>query len=273
MKVHYASLLTVMSAVIIFSGCVKEKSKDNIVNTFDTTSIAYVPPLTTLLSTPPSDIEINSSTVTVRWEGSKDVVGVQYKLDDEDWSDVITLSDVTVSDLDEGEHIIIIRAQHKNGSLEIKPHTVKFKVNAVHGPALMFLKRKKIVKQNTVFQYFVKAEEVDSLMGFSGVIIFNSTRLQVNSITTGNVKKYPNLVWEPYSVIDNVNGKVRLDLAIFGGSPVKGFSGTDTLFILHCTTLSALGETQVTFDSTKFRNTMNKVITITNVDGKVVVVR
>jgi hypothetical protein len=274
MKVPCVSLLTLASATILFVGCTKEKSKDIIVNPIDSSSTAFIPAVTTLINPPPADIEIPTSTVTVRWQGTRDVFGIRYKLDDEEWTDLITQNEITVSDLDEGMHSVTVQAQHKNGSLELQPPTFTFIVNAVQGQSVMFLKRKKNVTRNTDFQYFVKAEEVDSLMGFSGVINYNPSRIRVNSVGVGNLKKHSAIDLQQYTSIDNGNGKIRLDLAILGGSPVKGLSGTDTLFILHCTALNTAGETLFTFlrDSTRYRNTNNLNIPIRfYVDGKVVV--
>ncbi len=274
MKVPSHKLLTIVSAALLFFGCTKEKGPDTIVNIIDSTSTAFTPAATTLLLIPPSDIEIQTSSVTVRWQVTRDVVGVRYKLDDEEWSSLITQKEAIVTDLDEGKHTVTIRAQHKNGSLELQPPSFTFSVNAVQGQSVMFLKRKKQVLRNSSFQYYIKAEEVDSLMGFSSVITFNPSMLRINSITTGNLVKYSGITLQPYWSIDNINGKARVDLAILGGTPAKGLTGSDTLFILNCTAFGTDGESPVTFirDSTKYRNTKNTIVPIREyVDGKVVV--
>ena len=73
--------------------------------------------------------------------------------------------------------------------------------------------------------------------------------------------------------VDGMNGILRLDLLLAGGSPAKGVAGSDALVVLNCTAINT-GTAHFTFvtDSTAFRDIANTPMAIKEyVGGKVVV--
>jgi len=255
--------------------CVQEKSKDQIVNIIDPDSKVYIPPHTTILEAP-QNILVTSSSVTLRWTGTKDIGAYAYRLDDTSWISVGKDSVLTIADLDDTTHTLAIRSTHINGNVETNYPVINFRVDAVKGQSLMFLKRRREVKNNEVFEYYVKAEEVAGVMGSHLIINYPKSKIQVLSVEAGSFTQESGRTVNPNPIlntIDNTNGRVSVDMLINGGVPRKGLWGSGVMVKLVAKAL-AVGTADITFqaDSVSVRDTSNVKIILTQlVNGKIVI--
>ena len=153
---------------------------------------------------------------------------------------------------------------------------INFRVDAVKGQSLMFLKRRKEVKINEVFDYYIKAEEVIGIMGSH--IVFNYTKniIQVLSVEAGALSQESGRIVNPNPIlqtIDSINGRVSVDMLINAGTPRKGLWGSGGMVKIQMRALST-GTADIIFksDSIIVRDTTNKIISLSQlINGKVVV--
>ncbi|MFA6470103.1 MAG: cohesin domain-containing protein [Bacteroidota bacterium] len=245
------------------------KPIDVLVNPVDPLSPTFVKPVTTIVSAPDSTIVLTVSEVTILVQGNSSVSAFSYRLDDHEWSPWTVSSSITITDIDEGPHRCAIRSLHRdNITIEEHPPVIRFAVNAVTGPALMFASRRKEVVLGSTFNYYVVAEEVIDIYGSKLVFTYDSDAVRIDAIQPGSI---PNI--NVQLLEQRYGNTVRAEMFFTGGTPMRGISGSDSIIVISCTALRA-GETAFTFvsDSMQLRDPNNNVVIINQfVNGKVVV--
>ena len=259
--------------LIVLGSCQQlPESPDAIVNPLDTSHSSFIFPATTIASGPAQSDTVRDTVVTFAWNRTKDADSSSYRFDDTAWSPWTGQNSVTIGYLDEGPHTFTVRAKHKNNqTIEANPPTRTFVVDAVHGPSVMFLPRRKIISPGDHFMYSVKAEEVTGLFASRLAVKYNPNFVQVDSVRSGDFlttnRGIPILFVPP---IDSVNGKLEIDMFVAGSS----VSGSGMLATMYCTARLSTPGTEFAFDpsSTAYRDTLDSPMTIQNfVKGEVVV--
>jgi len=243
-------------------------------NLLDTSHPDFVWPLTKIEEGPSESSTWTSSSVSFRWSGNKEVGSYSYKHDADPWSTFGPDTGTTLTFLDEGPHTFTVKARHINGVTEEgDPPKRTFTVDAVQGPAVMFLPRLKTVSWNQSFTYDIKAEQVSGLLGCKLAFTYNKNAVRIDSAQAGLFLRSNGGSPSPVlSTIDNANGKATFELVVLGGKP-KGVSGTGVLATVYCHALSS-GSVDISFvaGETAFRDTVNAPVTIKElVNGRVTV--
>jgi hypothetical protein len=159
------SLLTIILIVLAVS-CTKTPEEPEWNNPTDPDMPGvYVKPETEIKAGPSEAETVNSHTVTFEFGGNSYIVQYAWKLDENDWSDWSADSSVTLSYLDEGGHEFQVKGRYNTKEEDDTPAIRSFIVDAVQGPALMFVPRRIRVALNTVAEVDIKAEEVENLAG------------------------------------------------------------------------------------------------------------
>jgi len=249
-----------------------KKPDEVLVNPVDPQSPVYLKPVTTIITKPSATAPLAVAQTTIIVQGNKDAVAFSYKLDNRGWSAWDPATSVVLTDLDEGRRTFTVRALHRDRvTIEQNPPSISFTVNAVKGPAIMFVSRRKEVKFGEQFLYYIVAEEIQNVYGAKIVFTYDNARVLINSIAAGNTVNSIAANAQIFSM--QYNNSVRIEMFFTGNKPVNGISGSDTIATLNCTAFG-LGQADFVFitDSVKYRNPNNVDIAINQiVNGKVVV--
>ena len=144
----------------------------------------YIAPLIGLLDIVDGDI-LYSESIEFTWEGNELVTEYRYKYDSFDWTDWSESTSATLSYLDEGDHQLAVQSRYLNGDTS-DVASVSFIVDAVAGPALMFYPRRHFAQAGETVTFQIMAEEVTNLMMSEIHLEYDSSMLEIMSISQGS---------------------------------------------------------------------------------------
>ena len=176
---QFAALAVIALLVTRCEFTPSEPELDNPLNPEDP---AFVPVETTIAQGPADNEVVDDHTVTFVWTGNKDVAEYSYRLNESGWSDWSSETTVTYTYLDEGNYTFEVKGRYNEAAEDDTPDSRSFKIDDVHGPALMFYPRKMEVSQNEVFTVEIMAEEVTDLAGVNIVVAFDPSYVQLEAV-------------------------------------------------------------------------------------------
>jgi len=144
----------------------------------------YISPTISLLDIVDGDT-LYSESVEFTWEGNELVADFRYKLDSFGWTDWKESTSATLSYLDEGDHQLSVQSRYLSGDTS-DVASVSFVVDAVGGPALMFYPRRHFAQAGEIVTFQIMAEEVTNLMMSEIHLEYDSTMLEIMSISQGS---------------------------------------------------------------------------------------
>ena len=228
----------------------------------------YVPPETTITTESLDGSTIDTSIVTISFEGNESAVAFSYDLDSTGWSGWIDSSYVTLDFLDEGLHTFSAKSRYESMEEDETPASISFSVNAVTGPALMFYPRRAIVGQDSVVTLQILAEEVENLMLATINIVYDNTLIDIESVVQGDM-----FTGSGESIfIDEISTSSLTIYTMLLGGDTPSVSGTGVLATLKVKA-KALGSATLSLDGTQvFKNNEDRSISIQEaVNGLVVI--
>ena len=237
-------------------------------NTLDPENPEYIPPQITVTSGPSENEIVKSSVVSFSWEGNQGGMLYQYKFDDliSPWAEETGAS---FDFLDEGLHLFSVQSKYTTGDTS-EVISVNFVVDAVEGPALMFNPRRHEAFVGAKVTFQIMVEEVESLTGVELNIGFDASKVNVESVSTGEMFQ-GSVESISHSEVDNDAGTVSLLTAILDGDS-PSFTGTTSIAVIVVEVLSS-GTMELMFDgSESFRDPDNAIIAISEAIGGVVIV-
>lgn len=115
------------------------------------------------------------------------------------------------------------------------------------------------------FSIDVVVENITDLLAGKIELGYDETKINAQTITTGNgfLEKNGGDALFLTKKINDVNGSITVEFAIFGGSPT-GVSGTGTIFSVSFKSIHATPTTQISFNLVDLRNTENIPIPVEN---------
>jgi len=239
-------------------------------NPFDPQNPSYVPPTVTIDSGPDDNETITTDNVVFTWLGNNETMTFRYFLDGtlkQDWDD---MRSVIIKYLDEGEHRFGVQGKYPTDDVSDTVY-VNFNVNAVLGPSLLFYPRKHdaVIGEEVTFQIF--AEEVVDLSGAEFTINYNTTLINIESITQGDLFKTANQSIF-YVDQDPLQDSFTVLTAILDGiSP--SVSGTGVLAEI-VVKINSQGTSTISFSgANKFRGPNNTAIEIREKIGGIVIAK
>ncbi|MCE5249501.1 hypothetical protein LLG96_04695 [bacterium] len=195
--------------------------------------------------------------ITVSWEGNDTAVFFQYTID-ADTSGVLTETSVTLTDLDESEHVFVLTALNDSLTISSIPVTRRFTVDAVQGPGIVFSPRK-IEHESTVTIYLADVSEIMAvhleLIPRNKCVLFGSFVPNEALTLDGDV----------ISIYDSgKNERIIIDIGFAGET--RGISGS--LINIGTLTVNPLREGTVEVDSLKtlFRTISNETVSKNGLD-------
>lgn len=256
-------LITIFIGLVIWS-CLDPPEDFEPYNPYDPENPNYIPPAVNVSSGPTEGETITSETATFIWEGNDENMEFQVYFDGilvKDWSET---QSYTFDYLDEGGHIFSVQGRYVTQDTSLIVN-VNFIVDAVKGPALMFLPRRQIANQGQNFQFEIMAEEVSNLSASEFVLLYEPNVISIDSVRVGKMFK-PNKNYILHNDIDNSKGKANILIGLLGGKEptFTGTGGLATLFITKKTS----SETTISFDGSEtLRGPSNDLIQISATIG------
>jgi hypothetical protein len=252
--------------IIFWIGCEDSVEDFFPTNPYDPLNEDYVSPDINFTVVPDEGSTLNTSIITIEWEGNQEGMSYRYAFDDlwEIWDEN---KSTTISNIDEGSHSISIQSKYPTGDTsEVK--IVSFVVDAVQGPSILFHPRRHKAFSGEKIMFEILAEEVVDLAATSFKLNFNTNLVRIDSIVKGDyIGTNDESIF--YQDIDNISGSVNVITALLGNNaPV--FTGTASLAKLYIT-IKSNGVNQIDFDGTEtFRNINNEIININSAIGGIV---
>lgn len=256
------------SKLIIFMGLLFLSCEEIEFNPLDAVNPDYIPPETTIITDINASI-LDTSAVTISFEGNEAVTEYSYNLDSTGWSNWTDYSYATLDYLDEGLHTFSVKGRYVSMVEDETPANISFTVNAVTGPALMFYPRRHITRElNNPVTFQLIAYEVDSLMSATISLSYDTASLEIQSVGQGNMLTDTG---ESMFIDESASGSLTIHTIFMGGdSPYV--SGTGTLASIQVKALVS-GSHTLNLDGTQvFKTHTNRSISIQEtVNGLVVV--
>ncbi|MFN3135312.1 MAG: triple tyrosine motif-containing protein [Candidatus Kryptonium sp.] len=271
----------IFSIFLALVGCniVTEPPPPERENPIDPKSPGYQPPKAEIISGPSNNSIVTEHTVTFKWRGNQadNLMSFSYKLDNQPWSEWRSVKEVTFTYLDEGKHTFMVKAKYINNIEQQEPTQVNFTVDAVKGPALMFVPRKVEVRPNSSFDTEVYIEEASDFAGVKIIISYNTSIFDVENVEVYKDSKSI-LLKNGGNIIDFVSvdkgvGRVEINLAVAGGNPtnVNGTGPIGKIRFKVLPNVSSGTSSEIKFDnSSTMRNSDNQAVQIKELVPEVV---
>ena len=236
-------------------------------NPLDSVNPDYIPPETTITS----DIggsTLDTSAVTITFEGNDEVTEYSYSADSSSWSSWTTTTSYTMEYLDEGQHTFSVKGRYASGEEDESPATADFTVDAVEDSSLRLYPLRHIISVDSTVTCHIMAEGIDSLMSATITLSYDVASLEIVSVSQGDMFTGTGV---SVFIDEEVSGTITIHTMYLGGdSPYV--SGTGSLAVIVVKALVA-GSHTLSLDGTQvFKTHTNRSITITEtVNGLVVV--
>ena len=210
-------------------------------NPLDPGNEDYVEPTIAFLSELNNGDIISTETLYLAWQGNELVTEYRHKLDSFSWTDWSEDASTTLEYLDEGEHTISIQSRYLSGDTS-SVVSLSFFVDAVKGPALNFYPRHHAITQGDTVTFQVLAEEVTDLMAAEIHLLYDSSKLEIVSITQGDFFQNGQQSIFSYEI---VSGTIEVLTSLLNSS-VPSVSGTGDLFQIKVKSLQS-GSASISF--------------------------
>ncbi len=198
-------------------------------NPMDPSDPSFETPKVSFSIAPNEGATVDTCYVLLAWSGNHPGMSFSYQMDSESWSDWVGDTSVVYTYLDEGSHTFLIRSRYYNGVESQAPISLSFTVDDIHGPALRFYPRYKIVSSGSSFSLEVFLEEVVNVAGVKAVITFDPVYLLVDQIDiyedVKSLLKQNSGTVIPFYSYDNADGSATIEAGAATGDP-PGVSGT-----------------------------------------------
>ena len=235
-------------------------------NPLDPTNPEYIAPQISITSSPTKDETINTSQYTFSWEGNRDGMFYRYALD-KDWSDWLEeQKTVTIDHMDEGVRQFSVQSKYTSSDTS-SVASVRFTVDAVKGPALLFYPRLSKATLDQTLELSLLAEEVINLSGAEVTLTFDASALEIIDVSKGDLF---NELGDVIFIEDHsLSGNVTISTAVWGQDQ-PGASGTKSLAKIQVR-VKKFGNTTIEINnSSSLRDPNNLSITINQLIGGII---
>ena len=215
--------------------------------------------------------DIDASTVTISWVGNDYVNAYRYRLEPQDYTDVVDTytewsewsSDdvgVILEYLDEGNYKFFVEGRFNMDNTNTAVET--FEIDAIEGPALRMYPLKQTVALGDSFYVYLYGEEITEIAGVEAQLNYDVSELTFKNWSISNtIASYEDLTIFPSS--EPENGSIIISGALAG----DGLSGTQEIIRLNFTYSGSGSSTSIDIvnnENTSLRNKSNDIIEITN---------
>ena len=236
-------------------------------NPIDPENPSYIPPIVSIIDGINIGQTVTSENLTIEYSGNESSMLFRTKLDSSNWSGWTNNLFVTLDYMDEGDHIFWLQGKYTTGDTS-ETVSIPFTVDAVQGPALMFLPRRHISGLGDEITFRIIAEEVYDLAGTEFILDYDPATVSVENVLTGDIFSDLGDIFFFYEDKPS-EGKLIITSAVWGsGEP--SYTGTAVIAEVSIQ-ITQLGEIDIVFDGSElFRDPDNESIQInTTIPGKI----
>jgi hypothetical protein len=249
--------------ILVMLSCVTTPEEPEFDNPLDPDVPDYVPPFTTLV-TVVEDV-ITTSSLALTWRGNE--LGCEYawRLDDDDFTDWLTDTTLTLEYMDEGDHVFEIKCRYPTGDEEATPLRVEFTVDAVPDQSLLLYPYRVEVASGQPLEVEMRAHGITGLTGLEVNLAYNGTSLRPDTALTG-----PFLAKEGGNTIafSEVGSAWNVSTGVAQG-PATGVDGSGAILTYRFEVLSVANST-LTLTVVDARGPNDEAVSIATVRGSVV---
>ena len=280
-------LLTVLISTVLFYSCQEELDFNSI---FETDS-GNIDPNTTI-ETEVSDIDPTNSTVTLNWKGNDFSNAFNYKLvlddyiisqdyfdwlEDGEWTNN---KSITFEDLDEGSYTFYVKSRFSTEIEESAPDSLEFTINAISGPALRMYPLKQNISQDSNFDIYVFAEEIDNNNGvafYSIQLSYEPDKITYQGWDIGTYESENTSGLHHFTLPDTAdveNGIILIDGGVTGSDGVVGTKSIIKLVFTYLgsdepTFIDFIGTETIFTDSTFWNADTESIPVVNRVPGSI----
>ena len=233
---------------------------------FDQDSEDYVEPETTIIDGPSAGATITVNTVTMIFSGNELVTEFSYSLvfesENQEWSDWISDTSLTLEKLDEGLHTFYVKGRYASEDEDITPAERTFIVDAVEGPSIRIFPQVITVKENSVFDIDLYAEEIPGNQAVAAMEIqigYDDQKLEYRNISKGELlTNYPGI---DIFIEEHTTGNLTINIGVTEEGSDEGLMGTGSLFSISFNAQAA-GISNINIISAELRDSDNDNINI-----------
>ena len=178
------SIFIIILPVIFFLGCeeIKEFNPLDPVNNPD-----FIYPETTITTENIAGTLLDSSSVTIAWEGNENVTEFSYSLDSLYWSEWSVDTSVTLEYIDEGSHDFYVKGRYASLTEDDSPASVSFEVDVMPGPGLRVQQWMSAAAVLDTIAIDIYAEEVTGLVVAEFQVSYNTAVLSLVNSAKGDM--------------------------------------------------------------------------------------
>ena len=230
-------------SLLLFLSCKAELA----INPLDEESSEYVEPETVITIDDLEGSVLDTSTVTITWQGNDLVSEYAYSLND-NWSEWSANTSVTLNYLDEGDYTFSVKGRYASEVEDESPATVNFSVDMVQGPALRVYTLLTEMSALSTQNISIYAEDVEELVIIRFQVQYDADLLSLSpqAVTKGELLTG---IAEMVFIVEEISaGLLEVNVGIPSHS---GITGTGSLVILPFTSKSA-GSTAIEIQNAEF---------------------
>lgn len=231
-----SSILFSLLILLFVASCdlLHESTPPGHTNPIDPSNQNYEPPKAAIVAGPTQNETVTSDTVRFQWVGNLPDSLMQFncQVDYYPWSGWTSSTETTYTYFDEGVHTFSLKSRYLTGDEQKSPVSVQFTVDAVQGPALMFVPRKTLAATDSLFESEITVEEATNFAGARVQIQYDISVFAVDTVIayedSRNILLKNGGTLIDFLQVDRNNGTISLDMAVAGANP-GDVSGTGPL--------------------------------------------
>jgi len=257
----------VLGVVLLILNISCQKPRDNPVDPGGTT---YEPPKIDSFS--PSLDLFTSNTLTFEWQSNSGGIEYRYRLEDsiavavDELIDYTSMNRVTFELLDDGLYRFSVYVRHV-GRTEFRTYERQFRVMAITGPILKFVKLKSSAQLNSQTNVAVWIQDVDQFSSVSMKIRFDNAKINLKTVLAGDFVSPPDgfsqLIVPDFSdnsVLSaaNTSGTINVAAVVLAGKS----TGTAISGMIEARQVCRKGSSDLEIVEFELRDPTNKLIQI-----------
>jgi len=231
-------------------------------NPLDPEGDDFIPPLTTLLTSPPDTL--TTTTAQFSWTGSHEDLEFAYRVNENDYSNWTLDTTATLDYLDEGDYLFQVKSRYPTGIEETTPAEASFTVDAVPPKSLLLYPYRIAAGQGDTLVVELQAHEIIGLTVLDFHLEYDT--LVVKPILAG---AGPFLAKDGGSliIIEEFDPYWHINIGVAQG-PGTGVSGTGPILTFRFELVSA-AEDSISVEIESARGPTDAAVEITSTRGSV----
>ena len=229
----------------------------------------YETPETSIINNSIDGTTVETSIVTIEWEGNEFVSEYSYKYDESEWSEWTSTTSYDLEYLDEGGHSFSVKGRYINLVEDETPATVLFTVDAVKGPGLRIFPLYIEVENDDSFELYLYGEDLAEVVFAEIHIGYDQSIISLIKVGKGDLLSNDD---DSILIVDQDDGEVSINIAS-NFTNQDGLNGTGALVKLTFN-IVLIGNSEVSINTNStFLNIDNLIIPIIDTANGIVNVK